>query len=266
VIGWSWEPSVILGSLILGGGYLFLTGPRRSRFKGSTPVSRWRRAAFIAGVGTILAALATPIDLLSDRYLLTAHMVQHMLLTLAMPPLLLLGTPGWLLRPLLRSWLVRAVARRLTRPVVAFLSFNLLLVLSHLPPIYNYALEDHRAHIALHLGYMVGAVITWWPVLSPLSEFPRLVYPLQMLYIFLQTIPGALVGSMISLANDVLYPTYAQAPRISGLSPLADQQLAGLIMWLGVSTYFFIIITVIFFTWANQEERKQVLSTPPGHR
>ena len=147
-----------------------------------------------------------------------------------------------------------ALGTFLTRPLVAFLVFNLVLTFSHFPLIYNLTLENERAHIVLHLAYMATAVITWWPVLSPLPELPRLVYPLQMLYLFFQTVPGALVGSLISLSDGVLYPTYATAPRLFGLTPLGDQQLGGLIMWLGVSTYMFVVITVIFFIWANREE------------
>jgi putative membrane protein len=254
VVEWSPEPSVPLGCLLLAGTYLICVGPRRAQFRGSAEMPRWRIAAFLLGVGLIWLALGTPLDVLSDRYLLSAHMVQHMLLTLVMPPLLLLGTPGWLLRPALRSPLVEAPARFLTRPLVAFALFNLTIAVSHLPLIYNFTLEDHRAHVIEHLAYMVTAVITWWPILSPLPELPRLSYPLQMLYVFFQTVPGALVGSLITLANEVLYPVYAAAPRVSPLSPMSDQQLGGLIMWIGSSTYFFILLTVIFFVWASHEE------------
>lgn len=255
MIEWSWEPSVTVGSLLLAGGYLACVGPWRRRFRQSSDVSHGRVAAFLVGVATLFLALGTPLDTLSDHYLFSVHMVQHLLLTFVMPPLLLLGTPGWLLRPLLRSPLVGRLARFWTRPLVAFLAFNLTLTFSHFPLIYNGALENEHLHIAMHLAYMVTAVITWWPILSPLPELPRLPYPLQMLYLFLQTIPGALVGSLISLSNGVLYPTYLTAPRIWSLTPLEDQQLGGLIMWLGVSTYYFVLITVIFFIWANREEK-----------
>jgi putative membrane protein len=264
VIEWKWEPSVMLGSLLLVGGYLICVGPRRSRFPGASEVAGWRIGAFLLGVGVMFLALATPLDQLSDQYLLSAHMVQHMLLTLAMPPLLLLGTPGWLMRPVLRSWLMAGLARFVTRPLVAYLAFNLTIALSHLPLIYNFTLQNHNAHIALHLAYMATAVVAWWPILSQMPELSRLAYPLQMLYLFLQTIPGALVGSLITLAGDVLYPTYAAAPRLWGLTPLADQQLGGMIMWLGVSTYIFIIMTVIFFVWAHREEVRPLIPSPRG--
>jgi putative membrane protein len=259
MLEWSPDPSVPLGCVLLAGAYLICIGPRRGHFPGSEAVPRRRITAFLSGVALLWLALGTPLDTLSDRYLLSAHMVQHMLLTLIMPPLLLLGTPGWLLRPALRSPLVEAPASFLTRPLVAFALFNLTIAVSHLPIIYNFTLEDHRAHVLEHLAYMVTAVITWWPILSPLPELPRLSYPLQMLYVFFQTVPGALVGSLVTLANEVLYPVYAAAPRVSGLSPMADQQLGGLIMWIGSSTYFFILLTIIFFVWASHEETPTLL-------
>jgi putative membrane protein len=252
MIGWSWEPSVLLGTLGLGMAYFAAIGPYRARLHG-TPVPAGRVVAFVAGLATLLLALASPLDLLSDRYLLSAHMVQHLLLTLIMPPLLLVGTPGWLLRPALRSWLLAPVARIWTRPVVAFLLFNGAIAFSHFPSIYSAALVDHRLHVLMHLIYMTTAVAAWWPVFSPLPELPRLPYPLQMLYLFVMTIPGGLVGSFIALSDGVLYSFYAAAPRIVPLSALEDQQLAGLIMWIGVSTFMLGFLTIVFFAWARNE-------------
>jgi putative membrane protein len=254
VIAWTWQPSIVLGSLLLAGGYLYAVGPGRVRFAGAEPVSRWRVAAFLGGVAVLFLALASPLDALSDHYLLSAHMVQHMLLTYIMPPLLLIGAPGWLVRPLLRSWLVRPLLRAWTRPMPAFAVFNLLFGLAHFPVIYNFTLEHELAHIALHLLFMATAVVTWWPLLSPLPELPRLSYGQQLLYICLQTIPSGLIGALITLSGGVLYPTYAAAPRVTALSARADQQLAGLIMWVGGWAIFFVVLTIVFFVWASREQ------------
>src|SRR6266536_1565588 len=98
VVGWSLEPSVLAGAAALAGVFLGLVGPWRQRFRGSEPAGGWRVGAFLSGVAVLILALASPLDELSDRYLLSAHMVQHMLLTLVIPPLLLMGTPGLRLR------------------------------------------------------------------------------------------------------------------------------------------------------------------------
>lgn len=254
MIAWSWQPSVVLGSALLAGGYLAVIGPGRARFAGAEPPSGRRVAAFLGGVAVLFLALASPLDAWSDHYLLSAHMVQHMLLTYIMPPLLLLGTPGWLVRPLLRSRLIRPILQVWTRPMPAFVVFNLLFGMSHFPAIYNLTLEHEPAHVALHLLYMATAVVTWWPLLSPLPELPRLSYGQQLLYICLQTIPSGLIGAMITLSGGVLYPTYAAAPRVTALSPQADQQLAGLIMWVGGWAIFFVALTIVFFVWAHREQ------------
>jgi putative membrane protein len=256
MIGWSFEPSVVAGCLILAGGYLVWIGPRRRRLRGSAPIGRWQRAAFLSGVLVLFLALASPLDGLADGYLFSAHMLQHMLLTMVLPPLLLMGTPGWLLRPALRSPLVAAPARLLTQPVPAFLVFNLLYAFAHFPVVYSLTLENQAVHVGSHLLFMAVGVATWWPILSPLPELPRLPAPGQMLYLCLQTIPGALVGALITLSEAPLYRVYAQAPRVTWLSPLEDQQLAGLLMWLGSATIIFAALTIVFFVWARREEQK----------
>jgi putative membrane protein len=141
-------------------------------------------------------------------------MIQHMLLVFAMPPLLLYGTPGWMLRPLLRDPKLLQLGRALTRPTGAFATFNLILIAWHLPPLYNLAMEQHPFHILGHLLMMAGSVILWWPVLSPLDELPRAPYPIQMLYLFVVGLPMVMVAIFISMADGLLYPYYAGAPRI----------------------------------------------------
>jgi putative membrane protein len=186
---------------------------------------------------------------LSDSYLFSAHMVQHLLLTLVVSPLLIMATPGWMLRCALRSRLVAAAARWLTKPFRTFAIFNIVFAGWHLPPLYNLALAHHWLHIGQHLMFLVASVLMWWPILSPLPELPRLAYPLQMLYLFLMSIPMSVVAVYIAYANTVLYPAYSIAPRIWGISPMQDQQIGGLIMWIPGGLYFFGVISVIFFRW-----------------
>jgi putative membrane protein len=254
MIGWTFEPTVVLGSLLAAGGYRYAVGPGRALFRGSGPVSGWQQASFQAGVGLLFLALASPLDALSDHYLLTAHMLQHMLMTLIAPPLLLLGTPAWLVRPLLRSTLVAPLLRAWTRPLPAFLVFNFAFALIHFPVLYNFTLENRLAHVAQHLVFVGAALVTWWPLASPLPELPRLPHAVRLLYVVLQTIPGGLVGAMITLTGGVLYRTYAEAPRITALSAREDQQLAGLLMWVGSWAIYFVVLTIVFFVWANREQ------------
>lgn len=250
---WSGDGVLRGGLLLLAGVYLLGVGPLRKQYRLGPPASKGRIALYLSGVFCLLIALEGPIHELSDNYLFSAHMVQHMLLIYAAPPLMLLGMPGWLLRPLLRLPGLMRVARALTNPFVALLGFNLVFSLYHIPLYYNAVVADHRLHIAAHLVFIVLAVMTWWPILSPLSELPRLSYPLRMVYVFAQTFSGFIVGSFITNSRTVLYTYYEAAPRTWGITPMDDQQLGGLIMWIVGGFYLLVIYSVIFFAWANAE-------------
>src|SRR5438045_1879556 len=211
-------------------------------------------SCFFSGLLVMFASLNGPIHDLSDDYLFSAHMVQHLLLTLAVPPLLLAGTPGWLLRPLLSPRYVAPIARRLTRAPMAFVIFNLTIAVWHLPPFYNGAMAHHSLHIVEHLMFIAAAVLMWWPLLSQLPEFPRLAYPGQMLYSFLMCITMSNVAVYIAMADHVLYPAYSAAPRILPLTPLEDHLLGALIRWIPGGLIFMIIMTVVFFKWNARGE------------
>ena len=223
----------------------------RSRVTPDAAPRRGQRIAFHAGLAVIFLALNGWLHDLSDYYLFSAHMVQHLLLTMLVPPLLIVGTPGGMLRPALGVPAVARIARVLTKPKVCFAVFNLVLAGWHLPPLYNTAMAHHGVHIVQHLMFMAASVLLWWPILSPLPELPRLPYPMQMLYLFLTTIPMSVVAVYITYGGTLLYPAYAAAPRIIRLSPLDDQLLGGLIMWIPGGLVFFAVITVIFFRWQS---------------
>jgi len=122
----------------------------------------------------MLVSLNGPIHDLSDSYLFSVHMGQHLLLTLVLPPLLLAGVPGWLIEPAVRRPVFRAVARVLTHPVVAGVLFSAILLVWHTVPAYDLMMRDHDVHVATHLLFMAGAVMLWWPVMSPTPLLPRL--------------------------------------------------------------------------------------------
>jgi putative membrane protein len=226
--------------------------PRPTRWRGREP------ALFLGGLIVLLVALNGPLHDLSDYYLFSAHMVQHLLLTLMVPPLLLAGTPGWmadaLVGPVLRRRRsVGALAHALTRPVAALGLYAVALVGWHLPAPYEAALEHHAWHVAEHLVLLATAVVAWWPVLSPSALLPGLHYGPQILYLFAFGIPMTVVAAMITGAEQTLYPFYAAAPRLFGLTALDDQRLGGLIMWVPASLIPLLAFTVVFFRWAAAE-------------
>jgi putative membrane protein len=208
-----------------------------------------QRALFYSGLAVIFLALNGWLHDLSDHYLFSAHMVQHLLLTLVAPPLVVAGTPGWMIRPALQLPGVEAIAKWLTKPAHCFAIFNVVLATWHLPPVYNLAMTYHGVHIVQHLTFIAAAVLMWWPVMSPLPELPRLSYPAQMLYCFALSIPMSLVSVYIAYADALLYTAYAAAPRLWGLTPMQDQLIGGLVMWIPGGLFFFGVMSVVYWQW-----------------
>jgi len=251
---WDLHPSVIIGLALLGGLYVYWGGLQ-------APV---RRIASFAGALVVLGlALNGPLHTLSDSYLFSAHMLQHLALTLVFPPLLLYGTPPWVVRPLLQPRAVLAFGRWATRPLVAGALFSVPITLWHFPQFYEAALEHHPLHIVQHLVFLATAVIMWWPVLSPVPQLPRASYLTQLLYLFVLGLPMSLAGALITLSGEVLYPFYAAAPRVWGLTPLADQQLGGLAMWVVGTVYLWGAATVVWFRWSARDESGDVDGAVP---
>jgi putative membrane protein len=245
---WSIHPSTVIG--IAGLVALYAWGARRAHRDPTTA----QKIYFGSGLLLMFASLNGPLHDLSDDYLFSAHMVQHLLLTLALPPLLLAGVPGWMIRRPLATGFIAPIARFFTRAPIAFVIFNVVIAAWHLPPLYNAAMAHHSIHIVEHLMFMVAAVLMWWPLMSQLPELPRLAYPGQMLYAFLMSIPMSIIAVYIAMSDHVLYPAYAAAPRVLPLSPLEDQLLGALIMWIPGGIIFYIIMTVVFFKWNARGE------------
>lgn len=247
-----WKPTVLIGWALFVGAYLYIVGPLRRRY--GQPENRGQVIAFLTGVLLLLLALQSPLDYLAGYYLFSAHMLQHMLLAYGAAPLLVMGTPGWFLRPIIRRGLLWPLARLLTQPVVALIVFNAVFTLYHVPPLYVASLTSEPLHALMHLVFLGTAALTFWPILSPLPDLPRLSPPLQMLYLAAQTVVSQPVGALVTLASEPLYGPYSAAPRILGLTALEDQQVGGLLMWIGGPLFFFGVLTIVFFRWALRQD------------
>ena len=242
--------STVIGIVALAALYYWRTrvGARQGHQLGRT-----KPALFTLALLTLFLSLNGWLHDLSDSYLFSAHMVQHLVLALVVAPILIMATPGWVLRPALAYRPVGVLARWVTNPLRSFALFNVVMCGWHLPPLYNLAMVHHPIHIVQHLMFLIAAVLMWWPILSPLPELPRLAYPMQMLYLFLMSIPMSIVAVYIAYADAVLYPAYAVAPRIWGISPMQDQLIGGLIMWIPGGLFFFAVISVLFFRWQQHD-------------
>jgi putative membrane protein len=195
-----------------------------------------------------------PLDELSDDRSFWAHMLEHSLQSWVIPPLLLLSVPDWMLRPFLTSKPVAPLARWFSNPLVAFVTFTFVYVFAHDPPIFDLMTANENFHIAVHVAFMVAGTILWWPLLSPMPEFPRLSYPMQILYIFLLMVPMTAVAAPITLSESVTYPWYLGGPHPFGLTPHQDQVIGGILMWVADSFYLILVTTLIFFRWARSDE------------
>jgi putative membrane protein len=254
---WHLHPSVWVILLGVQAGYLLCLRRfgRRHVEPGDPPASGRQIGLFTAGVLTMWVAADWPIHDLSERFLYSAHMVQHVLLTLVAPPMLILGMPDWMLRGILRP--VMPVARVILRPFPALVTFNLVLVLTHWPLAVDLSVRSELFHFSAHAVLVGSALVMWWPVVSPLAELPRLSYPGQMLYLFLQSIVPTVPASFLTFGSQPLYHVYETFPRLWGISALTDQRVAGLIMKLVGGFILWGWIAVIFFKWYAREQTSE---------
>lgn len=214
-----------------------------------------RQGFFFAGVLFLWIGADWPVHELAEGYLFSVHMVQHTLFSLIAPPLLLLGIPTAVFRRMFRSDAALRVLRVLTRPLVALLLFNGVVLVTHWPVLVDSSLRSEPLHFLLHTVLFTSSVLMWWPVIDPMPELKRLSEPGKMLYLFLQSILPTVPASFITFATEPIYKFYETVPRIWGIDVLTDQQSAGLIMKIGGGLLLWLCIATIYFRWNAKEER-----------
>ena len=170
---------------------------------------------------------------------------------------MIIGLPAWLVQPLLRNRAILRVGRFFTYPGVAFTLYNVNFWLWHAPSLYNLTLYNEFLHIFEHMTFIGLGILYWWPVFSPLKEgWPRLSMAGQILYIFLGGMPTVLLGAGLTFTGP-LYAPYIHAPRVWGLSPVTDQQLGGLIMWVPANLAYIVVAGILFIRWMTAQEARQ---------
>ncbi|HEY7105749.1 MAG TPA: cytochrome c oxidase assembly protein [Acidimicrobiia bacterium] len=253
---WTAHPDVWLIVGVIGASYAIAVTRLGPRLASVQPVvTRFQVVCFSLGLGALWLASDWPIHDIAERYNYSIHMVQHLVFSMVAAPLLLLGTPAWLMRWLLGpSWLFKIV-RWLARFLPALIVFNVVLVLTHWPWMVNESLRSGLVHFSLHTVLFLSSLIVWLPVLSPLPEIPRLQPILRILYLFAWSIVPTVPASFLTFGSSPLYKFYEHVPHLFGLTTLEDQQLAGLIMKLGAGLLLWLLIAVVFFRWAAEEEK-----------
>jgi len=248
-IPWPFDWSVYVGLAIFCVDYVLL-----ARGRGWRPR---QGVLFALGVAVIWLALETPIDTLSDRYLMSVHMVQHVLLLFVAPPLLLLGLSPAMARTLASIPGVRA----LTEPIPAQVVAAAVMVFWHLPGPYTWTLQNEGVHVLEHLTFIAAGVVFWWPALSATSAASahQLTDGWKLLYLFIGTIPQDTVALPLLLSHVTFYRFYDHQPRLlDWLTPSVDQDIAGAVMMIVAKITILAALIVIFFRWVRRELREQL--------
>jgi putative membrane protein len=262
-LNWNFAPSILvmLASQAALYGYLIYTA--RSDGRWGVDVRRSHVVYFALGLILIFLALVTPIDSLSNEALFSAHMVQHILLMLLAPACLLLGTPSYWIRALYDLPVLKRVLPIVTHPLVTLIAFNAVMWIWHVPALYEGALRSPNAHIVEHLMFLAAGVLMWLPVIHEVPPGHVLGYPARMAYLFACMVSSSILGAIFTFAPDIAFPFYGNAALAFGITPMTDQQLAGLIMWVPGSGIFFVAILAVFAAWLNSEDRKGKAEFPP---
>jgi putative membrane protein len=230
----------------------------------------WRTAAFYLGLFAVLVALVSGIDVLATR-LFSVHMVQHMLLTVAAAPLLMLGAPirpllrglpavirSRLVRPLSRVRALRTLVHAVRHPLIAGALYVGGLYVWHLPALYDAALLDERIHVVEHVWFLASALLFWSVVIDPEPFRGTLGYAARLPYLLIAgAAQNTILGGLLSFSSRLLYTAYSSGPERFGLDPVTDQRIGGAIMWVSGDLIFLAAASVSFFLWLDQEEVQQ---------
>ena len=232
----------------------------------------WAPYSFYAGLGLMIFALGGPLDALADD-LFSMHMVQHMVLMMIAPPLVLLGAPTTpvlkglpqavrrqVVAPLMRSASARSVYRFLAHPVTIFLTFTINLWMWHFyGQAYETATQRMWVHIIEHWTFISTAMLFWWVVIDPKPLRSSLSYPLRMLFIGVTMFQKVVLGAFITYRHAVLYEYYEGRPRLWGLSAVYDQQLAAMWMWIGGTMVLTVALIIVMVVWFDKMEKHSKL-------
>lgn len=250
----SWSFPLGLTCFLLAIAIVYVRGWWRCRVTFPKVLSVWRLIAFMSGLLFVWIAVASPLGSLDHR-LLTAHMVQHLLLMAGAAPLILLGAPAV---PFLhcppQSLLRRAVSvarlrwmqwlgRTVTNPAFCLFAASLTLIAWHIPVLFELAMRSAGWHIAQQLSFFVTGTLLWWPVIQPWPSIARWARWTIPLYLFFATLPCDALSAFLTFCDRAIYPSYQSGTLPFGLSALSDQQLAGSLMWVCV-TFIYLLPAV----------------------
>jgi putative membrane protein len=265
-----WSPPVILTGTLILGAVVYARGWFAIRKTRPIQFPLWRLGAFFLGLAVIWIAIASPLDGFADA-LLSAHMVEHLLLMSFAPPLLLVGypvvpllrgLPRWLtvyaLGPLIRIEALRRLGQFLILPLVAWLAMNLVFLGWHVPTAYDFALEHEHWHEFEHLCFLGTSILFWWPVIRPWPNREDVAGWLLLLYLVMADIVNTVLSAFLSFCDRPVYSYYLKEPNVFHISPISDQRAGAVVMWVIGSLVFLIPAVVITFRLLQPSERHKV--------
>lgn len=243
-----WHPEVWILVGFLVSAYVYMVrviGPKAVP-EGVPAVSNRNKVAFAAAMTILWVASDWPMHDISEEYLYSAHMLQHMALSYFLPPLALLATPTWLMRVLVGDGRLYRGVRFMSRPVIAGVLFNLVIMVTHIPQIVTASVESGPLHYSLHFLVVMLSLLMWMPVCGPLPELQ--IAPLgKCIYLFLMSVVPTVPAAWLTFAEGAVYKSYDIPVRVFGWSVGVDQQLAGAVMKLVGGIFLWTIVVYIFF-------------------
>jgi putative membrane protein len=242
------HPEVWVLVAFLAGAYIYMVrviGPNAVG-PGESAVSRRQVVCFVASMALLWFGADWPVHDIGENYLYSVHMFQHLIFSYVVPPLALLATPTWMARTLIGQDRTYRVFRFVTKPVVAGVVFNVMVMILHIPVLVNASAENGALHYGLHLLVVSAALLMWSPVLGPFKEL-QLGAGGKCIYLFLMSVVPTVPAGWLTFAEGVVYKHYSQPVRVWGLSITDDQQYAGAIMKIGGGMFLWSIVIYLFF-------------------
>jgi putative membrane protein len=267
---WTFEPLTV--AVMLASAVLYVAGVRAARrhAPGHVPFHWWKVTAFAGAMMSLAVALISPLDWLSD-VLFSAHMTQHEILMLIAAPLLVVAQPLLAFLWALPAWRRRVVAAHLRRPMVAkswhaltgplvvFLMHGVALWIWHVPLLFEAALHNEGIHAFQHLSFLLTAALFWWGMIH--GRYGRAGYGAAVGYVFLTALHSTVLGALLTVAPSAWYRSYEATAAARHLDAVADQQLAGLVMWVPSGVIFIVVGLALFAAWLGESERRVALGS-----
>lgn len=271
-----WSPWFLTMTILLAALYLAVVGPLRHLFPVTVPVPWYKQVSFVAGLFAFYMGFGGPVYLIG-HLMFSFHMFKMALVYFITPPLIMFGTPAWLIRPLFRKPAVKKIVKVMMHPFPALFLFNLLVSLYHLPQVFDHLFANYALHISYQAVLFVAALFMWWQILTPLPEFDGLSEIKKIAYVFANSALLLPACALIIFADHTIYTTYTDPTKWSTalgyclpagtvvppqlfetfnlLAPMEDQQLGGIVMKLTQEIVFMIVLLHVFYLWVKREKK-----------